>query len=147
NGVIQPKLSVKRRKYRFRLLNAGPSRFYEFFLIKVTNDAPPKFEEQEFFHIGNDESLFSAPIKNAKSIILAVAERGDVVIDFSKFSLGDRLFLVNRLKMLDNGMGPQFAPGTDQMVLVSPDQGDQVLCFEVAEDAPDPSRVPDRLRD
>jgi len=148
NGIIQPKLSVRRRKYRFRLLNAGPSRFYQFFLLKTTNDTPPKFEEQKFFHIGNDESLFTAPIKDAKSLILSVAERGDIVIDFSKYSFGDRLFLVNRLKMQDNGMGPEFAPGTDQMVLVSPEKGDQILCFEVVGDAPDPtSRVPDHLRD
>src|SRR5205823_2670328 len=32
NGKIQPYLNVKSRKYRFRLLNAGPSRVYEFFL-------------------------------------------------------------------------------------------------------------------
>lgn len=37
NGVIQPFLEVKRRKYRFRLLDAGPSRFYMFF---VSRDRP-----------------------------------------------------------------------------------------------------------
>src|SRR3954452_5484037 len=32
NGLSQPFLDVNQRRYRFRLLNAGPSRFYEFFL-------------------------------------------------------------------------------------------------------------------
>ena len=30
NGKIEPVLRVARRKYRLRLLNGGPSRFYEF---------------------------------------------------------------------------------------------------------------------
>src|SRR5262249_10312946 len=55
NGKIQPKLAVLRRKYRFRLLNAGPSRFYQFFLAK--NDV-----DQGFTQIGNDESLLEQPI-------------------------------------------------------------------------------------
>jgi FtsP/CotA-like multicopper oxidase with cupredoxin domain len=50
NGQIQPKLTVQRRKYRFRLLNAGPSRFYQFFLTKDGKD-------QAFIQISNDESL------------------------------------------------------------------------------------------
>src|SRR6266568_2313948 len=32
NGVIQPFFQVQPRRYRFRLLDTGPSRFYEFFL-------------------------------------------------------------------------------------------------------------------
>src|SRR5713101_4280729 len=32
NGIVQPFLSVNQRRYRFRVLNGGPSRFYELFL-------------------------------------------------------------------------------------------------------------------
>jgi len=32
NGIVQPFLSVNKRRYRFRVLNGGPSRFYELFL-------------------------------------------------------------------------------------------------------------------
>ena len=32
NGIIQPYLNVSKRRYRFRVLNGGPSRFYELFL-------------------------------------------------------------------------------------------------------------------
>ncbi|MFN2334862.1 MAG: multicopper oxidase family protein, partial [Wenzhouxiangellaceae bacterium] len=32
NRIIQPFLTVEARKYRFRMLNGGPSRFYDFFL-------------------------------------------------------------------------------------------------------------------
>ncbi len=32
NRRIQPFFEVERRKYRFRILNGGPSRFYQLFL-------------------------------------------------------------------------------------------------------------------
>ena len=35
NGMIQPFLNVEPRRYRFRLLDTGPSRFYEFFLTDL----------------------------------------------------------------------------------------------------------------
>src|SRR4030095_13385445 len=34
NGKIQPKLTVRRRKYRFRFLNTGPTQTYDITLIK-----------------------------------------------------------------------------------------------------------------
>src|SRR5262249_37609516 len=101
NGQIQPKLTVYRRKYRFRFLNAGPSRFYQFFLIKNDKDQP-------FVQISNDESLLEKPynVPPNEGAPLAVSERKDVVIDFRGYSKGDKLFLVNRLVMQDEGFGP-----------------------------------------
>jgi len=37
NGKVQPVLHVSPRRYRFRWLNTGPSRFYQFFLTDLTN--------------------------------------------------------------------------------------------------------------
>src|SRR5580658_1665181 len=37
NGKIQPFFQVSPRRYRFRLLDTGPSRFYEFFLTNLAN--------------------------------------------------------------------------------------------------------------
>ena len=31
NGQIQPKLTVRRRKYRFRFLNTGPTQTYDIY--------------------------------------------------------------------------------------------------------------------
>ncbi len=50
NGVIQPYLEVKRRKYRFRFLVGGPSRVYEFFLSNG----------QYFFQLSSDGNLLPA---------------------------------------------------------------------------------------
>jgi FtsP/CotA-like multicopper oxidase with cupredoxin domain len=146
NGQIQPKLTVLRRKYRFRLLNAGPSRFYQFFLTKDG-------EDQAFVQIGNDESLLEQryEVPPQDGVLVSVAERADVVIDFSRFQKGKKLFLVNRLVMQDEGFGPvaEFdAEGTKflKYKTLPPGQGDQLLCFEVGGDATDPSQVPPKLR-
>lgn len=139
NGQIQPKLTVLRRKYRFRLLNAGPSRFYQFFLTKDNKD-------QAFIQISNDESLLEKPynIPPHEGVSIAVSERADVVIDFSRYTTGDKLFLVNRLVMQDEGFGPVVVAG--KYKTLPEGEGDHVLCFVVGGDAVDPSQIPNDLR-
>ncbi|HSB81845.1 MAG TPA: multicopper oxidase domain-containing protein [Candidatus Methylomirabilis sp.] len=125
NGKIQPFLEVKRRKYRFRLLNSGPSRVYEFFLSTG----------QSFIQLSNDGNLLPRPL-NRRSIRMGVAERVDVIVDFSTAKLGDKLYLQNRLEMKD-GNGPT---GN----IISPTN---ILEFRVVADAPDASQVPGTLLD
>lgn len=130
NGKIQPYFSVERRKYRFRALNASGVRFYQFYLVHEGVD-------QEFYHIANDGNLLPAPVTTTM-LRLAAAERGDVVIDFSKFPLGSKVYWVNRLEHLD-GRGPTgrlLTPGT------------QIMRFDVDHDPaePDVSDVPPVLR-
>ncbi len=140
NGQIQPKLTVLRRKYRFRLLNAGPSRFYQFFLTKDDKD-------QAFVQIGNDESLLVEPysIPPHDGTLVAVAEREDVVIDFSRFKKGDKLFFVNRLVMTNEGIGPAL-DNAGKFKILPEGEGDDILCFEVGGDAADSPPIPAKLR-
>lgn len=131
NGKIQPYFEVDRRKYRFRLLDGGPSRFYEFYLSYNGAD-------QAFTYIANDGNLLEAPL-SMKKVRLAPAERADIVIDFAKFPPGAKLFLVNKLEQT-SGRGPSgkiLSPGT------------QILRFDVknTEVMDDPSQVPARLRE
>ena len=77
NGKIQPTFKVARRKYRFRMLDGSPSRFYEFFLSNG----------QSFTQISNDGNPLPAPV-TVQSVRLAVAERKDVIIDFSQLPVG-----------------------------------------------------------
>ena len=113
NGKIEPVLNVARRKYRLRLLNAGPSRFYEFYLVNSANVAQP------FTYIANDGNLLPAPLLNQTRVRLGVAERGDIVVDFSRFALNTELYLVNRLTQTSTrGPGGVQAPGTRVMKIV-----------------------------
>ena len=127
NGKIQPFMPVKQRKYRFRMLNMGPSRTYQWFL----NNGLP------FVVISNDGNLLPAPVLT-KSFKQAVAERFDIVLDFSQYQPGTEIILLNRAEQ-QTGRGPTGK-------LLSP--GFEVLKFIVTSDAfgVDESRIPAKLR-
>lgn len=99
NGKIQPTMHVSPRRYRFRWLDGGPSRFYQFFLTDLTN----LNAHNMFWQISTDGNLIPFPV-NVESVRLAVAERADVIIDFAQYA-GKTLYLENRLEQTD-GRGP-----------------------------------------
>lgn len=90
DGKIKPFLNVARRKYRLRLLNGGPTRDYEFNLV-YNGVAKP------FTRISSDGNLFEYPMMNQTAVNLSVAERADIIVDFSAFPLNAEVYLVNRL--------------------------------------------------
>jgi FtsP/CotA-like multicopper oxidase with cupredoxin domain len=106
NNKIQPFLEVSRRTYRLRILNGSPSRVYELFLSNG----------QSFIKLSSDGNLLPQPVTRT-SIRLGVAERADVIVDFTKVNTPIRL--QNRL-VQDNGRGP-----TGQIVA----PGDELLEF------------------
>ncbi len=139
NGKVQPFFKVERRKYRFRLLDGGPSRFYEFYLTDRNG------LNQSFTYIANDGNLLPVPLTMSK-VALGVAERADIVIDFANYPVGTQLYLVNRLIQYD-GRGPEAGVrGPDKLLT---NAGTQILRFDIDSDpaAPDMSRVPATLRE
>lgn len=133
NRIIQPHLKVERRKYRFRILNGGPSRFYQIFL-----SAGKKRDKLVPFTVVTGDGNFLPRPLLAESLYLSVAQRADVVLDFSQFQPGDQLFLQNRLEQTD-GKGPSGR-------LLEP--GDDIMRFDVVEKTSvDRSRVPEQFRD
>ncbi|MBE9914233.1 multicopper oxidase domain-containing protein [Paenibacillus donghaensis] len=83
NGKIWPYLNVEPRRYRFRILNASNSRFYN---LKLSSGQP-------LYQIGSDGGLLKKPVK-LNEILIAPAERIDVIVDFSKMA-GKRIILTN----------------------------------------------------
>jgi FtsP/CotA-like multicopper oxidase with cupredoxin domain len=105
NGAIQPFLNVKKCRYRFRLYAPGPSRWWEWALWDGTNFLP-------FWQIASDGNLLPHAIQ-VSSVRIAVAERVDIIVDFSKIKSA-RIYFVNRLEQI-NGRGPTgkiLNPGT-----------------------------------
>ncbi len=102
NFAYAPFFDVLPRKYRFRILNASMSRFYK--LALSFNGAPVPFK-----FIANDGNLVVNPITLTQLDEQGIAERYDIVVDFSAFPVGSRIYLVNLLKMRDDGRGPQEA--------------------------------------
>lgn len=94
NGKIWPYLEVEPRKYRFRLLNGSNARFYRLKLVDYNdfNQNGPGFMQ-----IGSDGGLLSEPVEIAGRLLMAPAERMDVIIDFSDFA-GAELILHNNAK-------------------------------------------------
>lgn len=142
NGKIQPFFKVERRKYRFRMLDTGPSRFYEFYLTDSAG------VNQSFQFIAEDGNLLPAPI-TAKNVRLYPAGRSEIVIDFSQYNIGTQLFIVNRLIQID-GRGPEDAltnvRGSDGLLT---NAGTKIMRFDVYRDPalPDVSQVPALLRE
>src|SRR3984885_9261454 len=58
NGKIQPFFQVEPRRYRFRLLDTGPSRFYSYFLTELNNPN----QVNPFWVIANDGNLLPNPV-------------------------------------------------------------------------------------
>ncbi len=131
NGRIQPYFNVQRRKYRFRILDGGPSRFYDLWFSNGMN----------FQVIGNDGNLLPAPITQNHHV-LSVAERVDIIVDFSQLPANvTELYLVNRQEQTD-GRGPSG-------VTLPMSQANQLLKFNIMPaptPVPDPSRVPAVLK-
>ncbi len=75
NGKLAPYLEVEPRRYRFRIMNGANGRFFRFSFG----------DSLEFHQIGSDQGLLGAPIP-IKRLLLAPAERGDVIFDFSAYA-------------------------------------------------------------
>ncbi|NUR97598.1 MAG: multicopper oxidase domain-containing protein [Kribbellaceae bacterium] len=112
NGAPWPIHEVDAVRYRFRILNAANARRYELAFDK----GPAKFVQ-----IGSDGGLLDKPIDHA-SLVVAPAERFDVIVDFSQYRPGDEVTLVDKL-----------------------DGNANVMRFRIARKAADDTRIPENL--
>jgi spore coat protein A, manganese oxidase len=87
NGAPWPVHEVDAVRYRLRILNASNARRYE-----LAFDKGPA----TFVQIGSDGGLLDAPIEH-KTLVIAPAERFDVIVDFSQYQPGDEVTVVNKL--------------------------------------------------
>jgi FtsP/CotA-like multicopper oxidase with cupredoxin domain len=107
------------------LLNGGPTRFYEFSLVQGGVAKP-------FIHIANDGNLLEYPRMGQTKVKLVMAERKDIIVDFSAFK-GKDVFLVNTQLQTDTRK-----PAGSSTIAA----GNQVLKFKVGTGVvADPSRV------
>ncbi len=152
NGKAYPVLEVKRRKYRFRLLDASISRIYKFQLMTGSVAAAEGQEGQfrlpngqqcmRFYQIATDGGLLPAPIVR-DSIDLWPAKRREVIVDFTKYMdgtptrKGDVIYLVNTSPM-STGRMPD-SPDSKYKV--------PVLKIVIGDDAVDNSLIPTRMRE
>ena len=85
NGSVMPKQEVSNTLHRYRLYNVSNARNYDFALS----------DGSEFSIVGTDGGLLAKPIK-VDHIMLGAAQRVEIVIDFSKYSVGEKVLLVSQ---------------------------------------------------
>jgi manganese oxidase len=142
NLGYKPYFEVERRKYRFRMLNASVSRFFKIALANASGTAQP------IIQIGNDGNLLPHPVTLMQLDEQGIAERYDIVIDFSNFQIGDKLHLVNLCEH-DDGKGPK--RNLSMAAALAGQSADpcvgRFLEFRIARDPakPDQSRVPSTM--
>jgi spore coat protein A len=138
NGKTWPFQPVEQRRYRFRFLNGCQSRF----LILDFNDLPGA----QVWQIGNEGGFLAAPVNitanHGNRLLMALAERADVIVDFTNVPIGHYLL---------RNVGPDEPfgggePGRD-FESADPDTTGQVLQFRVVPAlAPDPTTPPQFLQ-
>jgi FtsP/CotA-like multicopper oxidase with cupredoxin domain len=91
NLVYKPFFEVERRKYRFRILNGAVSRFFKIALS----------DGSQMIQIANDGNLFPSPVPLNELDEQGIAERYDIIIDFSKYKIGTKIHMVNLAEHAD----------------------------------------------
>jgi len=137
NGNTWPFQTVEQRRYRLRFLNGCQSRF----LILDFNQIPGV----EVWQIGNEGGFLATPVNltatNANLLLMGLAERADVIVDFTNVPVGDYIL---------GNVGPDEpfgggVPGVD-FDPADPATTGQVMQFKVVPAlAPDPTTPPQFL--
>jgi FtsP/CotA-like multicopper oxidase with cupredoxin domain len=135
NLTYKPYFEVERRKYRFRILNASVSRFFKLAL----SDGSPMIQ------IANDGNLLPRPVVLSALDEQGIAERYDIVIDFSRYGVGTSVYFVNLAEHQD---GKRVADDLTLAEALSGQSQDpcvgKFLEFRIVRDpaVPDQSQVP-----
>ena len=91
NGKVWPVLDVRPATYRLRVLNGSNARTYR--LVLLREGAP---ELGRITQIGTDHGLLRTPVPvPADGLLLASAERADLLVDFSDLAPGSELTVFN----------------------------------------------------
>jgi spore coat protein A, manganese oxidase len=136
NGKTWPELEVEPRRYRFRLLNGCNSRFL---ILKLASDATsrPAKAALPLWMIGAEGGFLPEPVRLGQ-VLLAPAERADVIVDFTGLAVGTEIYLIN--------LGPDEPFSGPPAPFADPKTTGQVMRFTVVPlTSRDVSRPPDRL--
>ncbi len=96
NWLYKPYMDVRARQYRFRILNGSVSRYFKVALVDAGGNRVP------FHLIANDGNIMEHTVLlNGELPTQGIAERYDIIVDFSGYNPGDKLYMVNLLQHKD----------------------------------------------
>ncbi|WP_232224192.1 multicopper oxidase family protein [Mastigocladopsis repens] len=128
NGKAWPNLNVDRTVYRFRIVNASNSRFYNFKLSS----------KQQLIQIGSDQGFLNAPVYLSE-LLLGPGERADVLIDFSSSQPGDKI-------VLENDAAAPYPKGLSTLINQNYAKLSEIMQFTVNQGAAVSKTIPTQLR-
>ena len=121
NWLYKPFLDVRARQYRLRLLNGSVSRYFKFALVDEAGDPVP------FYMAANDGNIMEHTVyfENGELPTQGIAERYDIIVDFSQFEPGDRIYMVNMLQHKNGQVTDAVIPLADIVsgAYAPPDEG------------------------
>ncbi len=106
NGAVQPFREVERRRYRLRFLNGSNARVYQLAFSESPNQA---LNPLPLMQIGSDGGVLPQAM-GRDNFLIAMAERIEVVFDFSQVPAGRDVFLVNGLQQTEGRRPDDFTP-------------------------------------
>jgi FtsP/CotA-like multicopper oxidase with cupredoxin domain len=139
NGTLDKQLKLSTSVYRLRILNGSNSRIYK---LAWDNGMP-------FTLIGTDGGLLERPLRKPY-LVLAPAERVDVIVDLSNQTVGSSLELLSRpflapQMMMGGGMGRGMGRGMKGGVGLEQGSEFRVLRVRIEKKEKSGFRVPARL--
>jgi FtsP/CotA-like multicopper oxidase with cupredoxin domain len=141
NGKVWPVLDVEPTTYRFRVLNGSNARTYR--LVLLCEGAP---ELERITQIGTDHGLLGAPVPvPADGLVLASAERADLLVDFSDLAPGGELTVLNTAAAPFDGSRFPAADAENAADLEALLPYPHVLRFRVVGEAASPRSIPREL--
>jgi FtsP/CotA-like multicopper oxidase with cupredoxin domain len=141
NGKVWPVLDVLPATYRFRLLNGSNARTYRLVLLR-----DGKSELHRIIQIGTDHGLLRSAVNvPSGGLVLAPAERADVLIDFSELGSGSELTLLNTAAAPFDGSAFPAADAADAGDLEGLLPYPQVMRFRVGDGAVIRRTIPPEL--
>jgi len=141
NGKVWPVLDVRPATYRVRAINGSNARTYRLVLLR---DGAAELER--ITQIGTDHGLLRTPaLVPADGLLLAPAERADLLVDFSDLAPGSELTVLNTAAAPFDGTGFQAADAESVADVEGLLPYPEVLRFRVAGDAVRRRSIPREL--
>ncbi len=94
NGKTWPTLNVEPRRYRFRLLDGCNARFLILKLVLNPLAPRPAAPVLPFTQLGTEGGFLPSPVV-LEQLLMAPAERADVIVDFTNAPVGTEIYLIN----------------------------------------------------
>ena len=134
NGVAYGVLPVPQEWVKIRVLNGSPRKSFNIGLSPQCDPDTNLTIMDTLWQVGTDGSYTSAPHPMTQFLI-SPGERGIFILDFTKYAVGDTVYLSNHISSIPNGVmkGTGATPGSPPDSTIDGTPGDAFMAFVVTD--------------